>query len=122
MDKFTSHEPTQPDDRLYRDICVLVALTDAFRPVPLRLRVDARREKRGRFLLCEILNIRRTGPGVELSRSVDPSDGFLDVVSAEAGERSKLQALLEGCLAGKVAAPLLRTQRARRVRLALGAQ
>ena len=117
----TAREPTEPDDRLHRDLCVLLALTDAFRPVPLRLRLDARREKRGRFLLCEILNIRRTGPGIELSKSVDAADGFLDLVSVEAGERAKLRGLLERCLAGKVAAPLLRTRRTRRVRLRLGA-
>jgi hypothetical protein len=57
---------------------------------------------------------------VELGRSTDPSDGLLDVVSVEAGDRAKLRGLLERCLAGKRAAPLLRIERAERVHLSLG--
>jgi len=108
------------EERLYRDLCVLLALSHELQPVPLRLKVDRRRARSGRFLLCEVLNIRRSGPGVELSHSADLSDGFLDLVLVEDGERRKLLTLLEHCLAGKIPVPLLHTRRVRRVQLSLG--
>jgi len=108
------------EDRLYRDLCVCLTVAHEIQPVPLMLKVDQQRASRGRFLLCELLNIRRAGPGVELSRSADPSDGFLDLVSVEAAERNKLLTLVQRCLAGRAPAPLLRTRRVWRVKLVLG--
>lgn len=115
-----THALATREDRLYRDLCVCLAVAREIQPVPLMLTVDGRRASRGRFLLCELLNIRRAGPGVELSRSAEPSDGFLDLVSVEASERNKLLTLLQRCLAGRAPAPLLRTRRVRRVKLVLG--
>jgi len=108
------------EDRLHRDVTVLLALTHELQPVPLRLRTDARHGPLEKFLLCEIMNIRHSGPGVELSRSADSSDGFLDLVTVKAGERGKLITHLERCLADKLPAPLLRTQRVREVSLSIG--
>jgi len=108
------------EDRLFRDLCVMLALTHELQAVPLRLKFNAKASKARQFLLCEILNIRRSGPGVELSQSADAFDGFLDLVTVTADERQKLLKLLERCLAGKLQAPLLRTQRARYVHFSIG--
>lgn len=116
----TGHELAAREDRLFRDLCVLLALTHELQPVPMRIVADGRQPREGNFLLCEVLNIRRSGPGVELSRSADPADGCLDLISVEASERHKLLRLLERCLAGKKPAPLLRTHRVKEITLTCG--
>ena len=44
----------------------------------------------GQFLLLEILNIGRAGPGLAIAPQIDPSDGYLDVAYIEAANRQAL--------------------------------
>ena len=63
-------------DKLRRDLSVLVALAHDLPSVPLKLAVDGR-DASGDFLVLEIMNIGRAGPGVKMSTNSDTSDGFL---------------------------------------------
>ena len=85
-------------------------------PVTLRSRAGRRA---GRFLLLEVMNIRRVGPGIMLAPRADPSDGWLDVVAVAARERERLTDILERCLAVRPPRPFLRSQKVRRIRLAV---
>jgi hypothetical protein len=72
------------------------------------------------FSPCEILNIYRSGPGVELSRSSDATDGFLDIATVRASERDSLKNVLKKCLSDNDRGLLLPTRKVQSVRLALG--
>jgi diacylglycerol kinase family enzyme len=120
IETVTGYQLETREDRLFRDVSVLLALAHELQPVKLRLGLDGGPRTAGSFLLCEVLNIRRSGPGVELSASADAADGLLDVVAVQASERGKLKSLLERSLAGKSKGPLLRTRQAKTVTLTVG--
>jgi diacylglycerol kinase (ATP) len=75
------------------------------------------RDASDEFLLLEILNIRRAGPGVELAPQASPSDGRLDVVSATARQRGRLWKTLKARLKDAENGHTLTTRRARNVEL-----
>jgi Sphingosine kinase and enzymes related to eukaryotic diacylglycerol kinase len=89
LDEHVTYEFPAAEAKLHRDICVLAALTHEMPPVKARVRTNDERIKDD-FLLLEILNISRAGPGVVLARDADPGDGWLNVVSVVAEEREKL--------------------------------
>lgn len=89
LDKNVAYEFPSAADKLHRDKCVLAALTHEMPPVKARLSVHGEKTK-DEFLLLEILNISRAGPGVVLAREADPGDGWLNIVSVLGEEREKL--------------------------------
>jgi len=99
IDEAGRFEFESPDARLYRDLCVFAALAHEIQPLRTRLEVDGVGEQQD-FLLLEILNIPRAGPGLVLAPEADPSDGSFDVVTADATERSDLEEKLRESLAG----------------------
>jgi diacylglycerol kinase family enzyme len=101
---------------LHRDICVATALAHEMQPLHAQLMFDGR-DASDEFLLLEILNIRRAGPGVELAPHASPSDGRFDVVSATAQQRPRLLQTLKGRLKDLEKVPSMTTRRARRVQL-----
>lgn len=72
------------------------------------------------YLLFEVLNIKRAGPGVELAADADPGDGWLDIVSAAVNERRKLTQSIEKCLSDSRRGPILTSRRVKKIRLAIG--
>jgi diacylglycerol kinase family enzyme len=98
--------PPQPsrEAELARDLDELTRTVREQRPLELEVVVDGKTIQ-ARLLLLEVLNIGRLGPGVELSATVDPSDGLLDVVMVEERHRSQLIAYLEALKTGGAAAP-----------------
>lgn len=52
----------------------------------LQLQIDGV-DRSGKYLLAEIMNIRSIGPNLQLAPGADPSDGELDVVLIDEGER-----------------------------------
>lgn len=105
LDKHVVYEFPSAEDKLHRDICVLAALTHEMPPVKARLGLGDERIKDD-FLLLEILNISRAGPGVILARDADPGDGWLNVVSVVAEEREKLVEQFERHVSGRKGIPL----------------
>lgn len=120
MGQVTDHRLSLREDRLYRAVSILYALAHDVPPVRLRVGLDGARKGSGKFLLWEVLNIRRSGPGIELSARADPTDGFLDMLTVTAGERAELKTQLERTLAGKAGLSRLRSQRVREIALTLG--
>lgn len=116
----TDHRLTLREDRLYRAVSILYALAHDVPPVRLRVGLDGARKGAGEFLLWEVLNIRRSGPGIELSARADPTDGFLDVLTVTAGERAELKTQLERTLSGKPGLSRLRSRRVREIAFTLG--
>lgn len=114
----SAHEFCRKKDKLYRDLSVLLALAREVPPVPIGVTWDGT-TRDGNFLLLEVLNINRAGPGVELARRADPSDGRLDLVTVTAGERQKLQDNLKSQLAERRRATVLTSRRVKTVRLSL---
>lgn len=102
--------------KLHRNICVAAAIAHQMQPINARLTVD-RRDFSGEFLLLEVLNIRRAGPGVELAPFATPSDGRLDIITATARQRPRLMRVLKAQLEEGNRMPGLTTRRARHVRL-----
>lgn len=107
-----------PEDRLYRDLCVLLALAREVPPLQIEVTCDGV-TRPGRYLLFEILNINRAGPGVLLAPKADPSDGRLDIVSVTETEREKLRANLKSHLAELRRGAMLTSRRATSLRLAI---
>ncbi|TXK51551.1 hypothetical protein FVR03_03205 [Pontibacter qinzhouensis] len=52
------------------------------------------------YLLVEIMNIKFTGPNMDLAPKADPGDGWFDVVVVKEHERKKFSAYLDACLRG----------------------
>ncbi len=100
LDARADHEFPSPEDKLHRDKCVLAALTHEMPPVKARVTVAGERTK-DEFLLLEILNISRAGPGVVLARDADPGDGWLNLVTVPVEEREKLIRQFERHAGGK---------------------
>jgi diacylglycerol kinase family enzyme len=78
----------------YREVLATLA------PRRWRIRGDGE-ETAGDFLLVEVLNIRSLGPNLVLSPDADPSDGCLNVVTADVGRRDELMEYLSDRIAGR---------------------
>jgi diacylglycerol kinase (ATP) len=96
----TRHRVERREDRLHRDFSVVLALAHELKPVKLNVAVDGARAGSDEYLLFEIMNISRAGPGLELAPGADPADGQLEIVSATAAERAKLILALANALGG----------------------
>jgi diacylglycerol kinase family enzyme len=116
IDAESAYELKKPAHKLHRDICVAAALAREMQGIPARLAYDGRVLNEN-FLLVEVLNIRRAGPGVELAAHASPSDGRFDIVSATAAQRPRLLKTLKARLADKPPHRSMTTRRARHVRL-----
>jgi diacylglycerol kinase family enzyme len=116
MDEIAEYELKKPAQKLHRDICVATALAHEMQPLKAELSIDGR-DVSDNFLLVEVLNIRRAGPGVELAPHASPSDGRFDVVSATSRQRPRLMAILRTRLRDEEQTRSLTTRRARQVRL-----
>lgn len=107
------------EDQLHRDLCVMVALAEEMPAIEAKVTAD-RLQQKDAFLLLEVLNINRAGPGLTLAAGADPGDGWLDLVSARAHERRKLTQSIEKCLSESRRGPLLRARRVRGLKLSVG--
>ncbi len=116
IDEIAAYELKKPKHKLHRDICVAAALAHEMHPLPAKVELDGR-DLTNEFLLLEILNIRRAGPGVELAAHASPADGRLDVVTATATQRDRLWKTLKARLKDAKHGHSLTTRRARHVRL-----
>jgi diacylglycerol kinase family enzyme len=114
--KISAHEAEHRTEQLHQDALVAAALAHALQPLPVELTIDGRRI-RDRFLLVEIMNIRRVGPGVELVRRAQVSDGYFDLVQATERERWLLARVLAARLAETKRPRQLRSRRVRSVTL-----
>ena len=95
------HRPEWRKDRLHRDASVVQALAHELRPTRITIAGVGARARTDDFLLLEIMNISRVGPGLNLAPAADPSDGLFDVVSATDRDRKKLNHALANAVAGK---------------------
>lgn len=118
IDELSGPVFTTGEDELHRDFCVLLALAHELAPTEIKIVADERKE-RDDFLLLEILNISRIGPGLELASKADPGDGWLDLISATAAEREKLTKTLGKCLYESRRGPMLKSRKVRRIRLSI---
>src|SRR5689334_11275499 len=101
---------------MHRDLFVMGALAHEVpkTEVKLTLRGDKTIDD---YLLLEVLNINRAGPGIELSDVADPSDGKLDVVWATAHDRRALSQSIERCLSESRYGPMLTSRRVRQLKM-----
>jgi diacylglycerol kinase (ATP) len=107
------------EDKLHRDLCVMAAVAHEMSPTQVKVTIDGNKTVDD-YLLFEILNINRAGPGIELATAADPGDGWLDLVWASAGERRKLTQSIEKCLSESRRGPILTSQKIRKLRMAVG--
>jgi diacylglycerol kinase (ATP) len=117
VDEASQHEFKTAEGKLHRDLCVFAALAHEVAPRRAILKRDGRPKDKDDFLLVEVLNIRRAGPGVELAPDADPFDGRLDLVALAAAERETLVGAMLRRVAGKGAGEVLRSKPVRRVQL-----
>lgn len=82
----------------------------------LIVRLDGR-DFSGDYILLEALNIRSTGPKLELVRRAEFNDGSLDVVFITKDERGKLSKYLSDHMKGKISNPNLTIRRARHLQV-----
>ena len=116
IDEEAVYELKKPKHKLHRDICVAAALAREMQAIPAQLSFDGRTIS-DEFLLVEVLNIRRAGPGVELAPHASSSDGRFDIVSATASQRPRLLKTLKARLKDAPNVRSMTTRRARRVQL-----
>lgn len=115
-----AHATAARPHRVASDLRSTTVLAHEMAPVPLAATVDHDKLS-GDFLLLEVLNISRVGAGIELTAEADPSDGFLEVVTAELAERSKLLASLRNVARSAPVPSQLSRRRCRRAVLELPA-
>lgn len=94
------HRPEWREDRLHRDASVVQALAYELRPSRISVAGVGAHVRTDDFLLLEVMNINRVGPGLNLAPAADPSDGLFDVVTATDRERKKLNQALASAVAG----------------------
>lgn len=116
FDENVVHRFPSAADKLHRDISVLAALTHEMPPIKARLKFGKEKIK-DEFLLLEILNISRAGPGIVLANDAKPSDGELNLVSVLGDEREKLVKQLERHVAGDREGARLREQAIKKLHL-----
>lgn len=100
FDEHVVHTFPSAADKLHRDISVLAALTYEMPPIKARVK-HGKQKIKDDYLMLEILNISRAGPGLLLAKEAKPTDGKLNLVSVVEDERKKLIAELERHVAGK---------------------
>ncbi len=83
---------------------------------PWTLKLDGR-DVSGEFLMVEVMNIGRLGPGLHLAPGADPGDGYFDVVTVTGDEQPLLEQYLEACQHDRETLPGFTTRRARRVQI-----
>jgi diacylglycerol kinase (ATP) len=105
-------------DRMTSDVRAIATLAHAIEPLPMEVEFDGK-QLAGDFLVLEVLNIGRVGPGVELARAADISDGMFDVVGIRTSARGALINVLRDTLRGKSPGPRLTTRRCRQIKLRL---
>jgi diacylglycerol kinase family enzyme len=118
IDAADPREFKQREDKLRRDLSVLVALAHDLPAVPLTLSVDGR-DASGDFLVLEIMNIARAGPGVNMATDTDTSDGFFDMVIARASDRELLLKNLHSCLGVPDHKPILSSHKVKHLNLTI---
>jgi diacylglycerol kinase (ATP) len=118
MPRPTGHGRGRREARVHRDASIVLALAHELRPVPLSVALDGRAARTANYLLFEVMNINRIGPGFELAPEADVADGLLDIVSATEGERAKLTRVLAHAFDRPTGA--LSERRTSRLRLELG--
>lgn len=106
------------EDKLRRDLSVLVAMTHDLPAVPLNFATEGR-EEFGDYLVFEIMNIAGAGPRVNLAAGTDSSDGYFDLVVARAEDRKSLLKSLHSCLGVPEHPPLLSSVKVRQLNLKL---
>ena len=104
------------EEKLLCDLFVLATLAHELQPVKARWSINGRTKKEN-FLLFEILNIGRAGPGVRLTREANPGDGWLNTARVTVQERVKLVTAFEKIVAGQREGLRLRSLRIRKLRL-----
>lgn len=104
--------------KLHRDVCVAAALAHEMQALHADLTFDGR-DVSADFLLLEILNIRRAGPGLQLAPQASPSDSRFDVVTVTDEQRERLLTTLTARLNEDTAVRSLTTRRARRLHVRL---
>jgi diacylglycerol kinase (ATP) len=106
------------EDKMHRDLCVMAALAHEMPPTTAEITLKGNKTSDD-YLLLEVLNINRAGPGLELAENADPSDGKLDLVWATEMERRKLSENIERCLSDSKYRPTLQSRKITKVRLAV---
>ncbi len=118
IDAISGRAFSTKEDKIHRDLCVMAAL--AHEMPPTRAEVNIKGDKiADDYLLLEVLNINRAGPGLELAESADPGDGKLDLVWATERERRKLSESIERCLSDSKYRPTLESRKITKVKLAV---
>jgi diacylglycerol kinase family enzyme len=116
FDEHVVHTFPSAADKLHRDVSVLAALTHEMPPIKARLKFGKQKIKDD-FLMLEILNISRAGPGLVLARDAKPTDGKLNVVSVVGEERQKLIEELERHVEGQAEGKTLRERAVKKLEL-----
>lgn len=117
LEATADHRPEWREDRLHRDASVVHALAHELQPVQIRVQETGRVSRWEDYLLLEIMNISRAGPGLELAPRADPGDGWLNVVSVTVRERERLKRVLRDNLGAKKPRTVLAQHRIRSLRI-----
>jgi diacylglycerol kinase (ATP) len=115
----TEHRLERREDRVYRDASVVLALTYELHPVTIALSLNGGAAKSDDYLLLEVMNISRVGPGLEIAPEANASDGWLNLVSATIRERGKLKGAIASSIVPHHAGGSLTRRRVRSVRIDL---
>ena len=120
MVKFDKDETLEPNDKAEeiamarRKMCQVLESTS---PRPCRITLDDQ-DMSGDFLLAEIMNFGRIGPGVLLSADADPGDGLLELILMTESDRDVACEYLTATTGHADARfPPLRGRRGRRIQL-----
>jgi diacylglycerol kinase (ATP) len=105
------------EDKLHRDVCVFAAMAHEIDSRRVVVKRNGGPKKKDDFLLLEVLNIRRAGPGLEIAPRADPFDGWFDVVGVTENQRKALVAAVLRIVSGRDAGKLLHARRARTLRI-----
>jgi diacylglycerol kinase (ATP) len=108
-----SGKPTKDTNSIFT---ILKRQLNKYQPQKMTVRLDGK-DLSGQYILIQALNIRHTGPNLELAPRAEVNDGFLDVVFVDQRERPKLSRYLSDRIKGKRTLPHLTVRRGQRLYL-----
>lgn len=116
MDAEPIPEGESTDERIRRALSRFLDIAANLKTRRWRVVIDGH-ESHEQLLLLEVLNMRAIGPNLRLTRSVNPSDGKLSLVTAGAEHRATLVAYLQDRLDGRAGDLRLPTRLVRQVEI-----
>lgn len=102
LKKKNDESDMEPEEKILNALSTLYDLILEYQPRKCYLEIDGL-DHSGNYILAEVMNTRSFGPNLMLAPDADPADGYLEVVTVSALEKSKFAAYVQQKIQGREA-------------------